>query len=193
MSIRKAILVLILAVLFIDILRETGVLTLNRYKSVIKTQMADNWNNSTLTLDYKKDDSLWLALKPQLSDSCNFDHNIRNVKVYTYLGDVYVGDPPDRCPRLNIEVTDFRPGVIWTPLFKSTSFSASGRCSNDIQILSENEEKGFRKLYGLHGTFTITGHITITGLCTYKEAKLLLKKYIVQQFAAQGQSQLRQQ
>lgn len=190
---RRNIILLLLAILIvIDILRETEVITFNHYKSTISAQTNDNWDNSVLTLDYKKEDSTWLALKHHLDDSCNFDQSIQNVPSFASF-DESSDESESTCQRLTIKVISFDPGAIWTPLYKATSFAASGVCSETIEIFSENTSQGFRKLYGLHGKFTVKGHINITGLCTSKEGKRLLKNFIVEQLTIRGQDQVNKQ
>ena len=191
MKLRKALLLFILILVLITVLRERRILTFNYYKSTITAGTSDNWSNSSITLDYKKEDSQWIHLRSRLNDKSNFEQSVKNVPVFVYFEDDDDEKPIDTLPALSIRITSFKPGIVWTPLFKSTSFSATAICSESIEIISENETHFHRKLYNLSGTFDIYGKIDINGICSYTEAKQLVREYMIKQLTMRGNDQVK--
>jgi len=171
--------------LLLTILRETGVLTLNYYRSSISSNSSSTWSGRQMHTD--------LDIKDELSkeaDSCaNFPLADRPVSV-TGEGMNY-GDETGACPFIHIQVSGFSPGSLWMPLYKTGSFSIWASCSASLMYLAPDEKQSYRSFYNSTGSFTMSGTYSITGICSYREAKRLIMMHILKEIYQRTKEQMR--
>jgi len=189
MSLRKIILIVIMILIFIQVLRETGVIELNYFNSRISSSTTSNWTNSTMRVKAQKNDALWGTLESQLKDPCNLQYSVTNTSIQISVDEDYFISGDDSCHSIIIQAS-LNPGPIWTPLYKSTSFSASANCFGSINTIEIKQIELSKKILNFSGIITLSGNLTIRGFCTYKEAKRILVRHIQEQLIQQTKDQL---
>lgn len=187
---RKIIFIVVTVLILVTVLREAGVVSINFYRSQINSSTTANWNSTGTTFDAQKDDILWSTFKDQLNDSCNLNYTIQNISILSFLGSESAKSGNDSCHRVVVQGSNFNPGSIWTPIYKSTSFSASASCIGNITITVKTENGLRQKIMSFSGTISITGNFRLTGLCSYREAKRILARHINEQFIQETRNEL---
>lgn len=178
MSPRKLAIGLLIILVIFDLLRESGMITFDKYKYELNADLNDKWNNTKLETVYEDDSSI-AELTPKLNDPCNYNGSVKNVPVIARYKKDWLGKIDSTCPQLNITVISFEPGLIWTPLYKKASIKARAVCNDRIPIYKQDANgKITESEYQLNCTFEIQGKISIYGLCTYREARRLLLEYV---------------
>ena len=189
MSLRKIILIVIMILIFIEVLRETGVLELNYFNSRISSSTTSNWTNSTIRVKAQTKDELWATFESQLNDPCNLQYSISNTSIQISVDGDYFISGDDSCHSIIIQAS-VNPGSIWTPVYKTTSFSASANCFGSFNTIEINQTELSNKVLNLSGIITLSGNLTISGFCTYKEAKRILVRHIQEQLIQRTKDQL---
>jgi len=176
---KKLRLILFSTLLVILLLRETGYVNLNFFKSSIKAQINASWNISSTKIDsFETFNKRW---KEKVNDSCNFCGELKNFPVSVSYKSHRGGDKSD-CDHIDITITEFSPGLIWTPLFKSANFTATASCSNSVRLYKEANGTVSFKAVNIHGQLSATGHITVYGFSSYRNTKKLIIDYVEKEF-----------
>ncbi|WP_343672494.1 hypothetical protein [Chitinophaga sp.] len=94
--------------------------------------------------------------------------SLRNVPLMVTCMGYQAGEmgTPDN-PAVIVPVTNISHGVMWIPLIKHFQFSSA------IPVGIH------RNGHNMSGTMTIKGTVTITGICSYREAKRLMVQNII--------------
>lgn len=170
---RKLIVFTVGVLLITTVLRETGIIEINLYKSKVTCHTASNWNNIILDLTVPGEIT---AVNPP----CNPNGLIALSSIEASYKSFSKKDN-DTCRHIQVEVTSVSPGAIWIPGIKYADFSATAVCNDIITLTVKTGKRPQIKQYQLKGSFTFTGHANILGFCSYREAKQLIVQNILEQ------------
>lgn len=174
---KKTIWIVVIALLLIIILRVTGVIDYYYYRSHIKSKINTSWSRVALTEELDVD-----SASIRLND-CGQPVSIKNISVEARYGNDTYTITVDTCDKEFVELSTFNTGVIWTPLFKSTSFHATARVELCLVSQRIENKRIVRKYNTQNGNITIQGHASINGLCTYKEARKAILTHALKDLA----------
>jgi hypothetical protein len=181
---RRRILFLLALLVVVTILRETGVININYYSSSINLTNTSSWTNN--------------HMKPSGSGFCTpaegdcIPANKDEVAVYIHAGSGgFFKEFESPCEQLSIDLSNTNRGFFWTPLYKNVHFSASAVCSDGVTIRDTVNGKPVCNIHQFSGIITITGRITVTGFCSYREVKRLITNELVKTVKDVGRQQLR--
>jgi hypothetical protein len=173
---KKTLIITLIVLVVVSILRETGVFDFNLYRSTINSTVQTNWSdNSVTTKPTFKIDSVWRAA---VADKCNHGGKLAGTPVVVTYRSTEYGDT-GYCNPINVQIDDISFGVTWTPLIKSSNFSAGISCLISAQRTRIEDGQLISSTYTLNGSMTITGHITVWGICSYRNAKNILMRHII--------------
>jgi hypothetical protein len=190
MSPRKLAIVILIVIVILDILRESGVITFDRYKYELTGHLDAKWDGQTISVDHKGDSS-FAALSPKLENPCNYNGSIKNVPIIVRYKNDYAGKIDTGCIQLNITIVSFEPGLIWTPLYKNTAFTVKAVSNDMIRLYHKGDADVITETeYQLPGTFEYRGRLKIYGLCTYREARRLLLEQMLDALLDAGQNRI---
>lgn len=163
----KTVLYIILALALLTVIRETGWLNINWYKSKINATTTSSWSNTSSTIPWSNPSGSM--------DPCE-EIQPGQVPVGISIEEEFLLDDPqgNKCLPVMVTISNLGQPGLWVPLYKSSSFSFSvpanytkvRRRETDIQNLS------------ISGNITITGVISVFGICSQRQAKKLLRDYI---------------
>jgi hypothetical protein len=172
---KKTIITLIVLVFILTFLRETGVLNVNYYKLNSTATSNFDWSDKTITVTI---DSSMMGTKFQ-------NGLFSELPVIVLSGsDTVYKDTNNRSPII-ITIDKLNTGFLWTPLYKSTNFSAVGVADFHNGIVKTNGSKINLLKSNLSGHLTINGHISITGLCSHRHAIGLIKDIVAKKFTTE--------
>lgn len=153
--------------ILLTVMRETGVVNLNYYRSDINYSENIEWfNGSSQTSDSTSTD---------LPKYVNTDISI----IILQENDTLFKEIHKLAP-LVITIETFQTGPLWTPLYKSVTFSASG--FPGFEHKPEDDLPGPLKST-IGGKLKITGTAKITGFCSHRHAVQVIKDFVVNRFA----------
>jgi len=178
---RRLILIVACLLIVITILRETGVVTLNLYRSSMNSNSSTSWNDTSDHIGC-----------PEPNDSTGecIPLSGNQVSQITFAGDRSFRDNTDSCSTLTFYLSSNNSGLFWTPLFKYVNFSATATCGQTLRIRDKDKNYKFCKLHNINGVVTITGSIRVIGFCSYYEVKNMILNSLVQAVHQQGREQL---
>jgi hypothetical protein len=153
----------------VTVLRETGVLDLNLYKSDANSSSDATWTSVTF------DNS-----KPK-SKTKNTDLSI----VVLFEKDTLYKEI-NRLSPIVVTIDSLNTGWLWMPLYKTASFSAVGIPGFDNIPVKNAKSSPDVFEPGLSGRLAITGKVIIKGFCSHREAVNLIKGLVVQNFTAES-------
>lgn len=166
-------------VILLIILREVGTLDISWYRNNITGNTTSNWQSTaTITKPSMKINSVW---EETINSPCNFNGQASNIPVRVYYKGRTVMGADVKCQALDVEINSLSPGMIWTPLIKSANFRASATCYGTITLTRNENGNLVATSYNLSGNINVTGSIQIYGTCSYRNAKQMVKDYVVQQ------------
>lgn len=168
-------------------MRETGLKDFYYYHSDIKSSLDVKWNSSAAKMKAMQD--IIKTSKERVKDSCNFNGELKNYPVSVNYKSNSYGDKSN-CENLNIEIISLSPGVIWTPLIKSTDFKATASCSHAVSLFKESNGNIDVVAHTLHANITVSGHISVYGISSYRHTKQLIIEHIQKQIYEQTKSHL---
>ncbi|MES2829753.1 MAG: hypothetical protein V4687_16465 [Bacteroidota bacterium] len=157
-------------IILLTVLRETGIVDLNYYNAKVNYSGNIEWANGSRTAN-----SVDSTAGPGYS---NADISIIIVQEKdTLYKEIHKLAP------LVLTIETFQTGSLWTPLYKSASFSASA--IPGFEYSSGLDVKETTKVPGplIYGNLKITGNVKITGLCSHRQAVQIVKDFVVKHFA----------
>jgi hypothetical protein len=184
---RRRIIIIILIVLFIvfvTVLRERGVFEINYYSSSIKSSLKNNWTVNHMT----PSDTTFCS--PRYADCIPKDFS--QVLIITSTPDGIFKFNNDSREQLHFDLTYNNHGLFWMPFYKDLSFSASATCNDELKQRDTSSGHLVCKVHQLHGDITVTGHIKVKGLCSYREVKRLITNELVRLVQDIGKKQLQE-
>jgi hypothetical protein len=180
----KRILIIVpsILILFVTII-ETGLVNTNLFRSRIKSSIKTKWESKILTgIDdcaneekarekaYRNNGNRQTVVFRNATIIAEYDHQTYTIEVDTS----YV---------INVNLSTFNPGTIWTPLIKKASFDASAEINQDLRKEKAINNRVSQKFCTLGGKINITGTLSIVGLCSYKYARKLLLQTVLKNLA----------
>lgn len=176
---------LLMILILLTVLRETGNLSLSYYHSSISSSCSSTWSGTQMHTDWEQNDAM-----EKDEDSCAQKH-FSETPVFISGAGMNYGDETGTCPYLVVTVSGLSTGLLWMPLFKSGSFSASASCSAAVRYKNPGVSSPDRAFYHCTGSLTITGTYSITGVCSCREAKQLILQHIQKEFYQRAKDQVR--
>ena len=89
-----------------------------------------------------------------------------------------------------IRVKEVRSGHLWTPLYKTASYSVVGTPAFDPRQKLNGELTNGRYKMSMSGELVLKGDIMIKGLCSYRQARKLVNSAIAVNFTEKIKEQL---
>lgn len=165
---KKISLVIVGLLLVVLILRETEYLDLNLYHSQSTSSLNSDISSKTSTVNFEGQQPKPAAvLKPT------------DLSFIVLLGKDTLYRELNKLEPIIVRIDSFTSGPIWMPLYKSVQFSAVASHHLPSPQTKPNDLPGYTNV-SLSGNLKIAGEIQIQGLCSRKEAKKLIKNYIVE-------------
>jgi hypothetical protein len=169
---KKSIIVLLALTLTVIALRETPLVDLNFYQSNTSTSFHSTLNTSSSFVS-------WGDAKEKPAPAVNIKDYLSIVII---LGKDTLYKHQSKFLPIVVKIQEFHTGQLWTPIYKSASFSAVGIPGFDQrQRLKIEYPTGAYKI-GMSGQLAIKGKIVIKGFCSHKQAVKLVKEQIVEKF-----------
>jgi hypothetical protein len=187
---RRLILLLAFILILITVLRETGIINLNYYRSSINSNTRSYWTNycdiinDTIGCPKPND-----TTQDETERDC-IPTSASQIAVVTYIASKSFRDNSDSCSILILNVSNDNDGLFWTPLYKNVNFDATAICGQSLTIRDKSSGYKRCKYYHISGTITVTGTIRVTGLCSYYEVKKLILKELINTVHKYGRTQL---
>lgn len=170
---RRLLYILLICFVASIILRETGIFDFSLYKSDIKSNSTANWSDNSITGTSSIDFDEF-----SYNERCNFGGDLKNFPIYVSYGSKKIGDTT-QCKSIEVKIDKISHGLLWTPLYKSTNFTVTASCNDYAELITNKEGKASGTTHRFNCTMTIKGHITITGISSYRKAKNLLVDYVM--------------
>ena len=164
MTPQKKLYLAIIVLVTLAALRETGILNLNYYKTKINTNAQVTWFSSAKTRAAQ-------YIKPVAN------HRNTDLSIVILLDNDTIYKEVSKRPPVLMKLHSSYGRSLWRPLYKSTSFTAAGSMNSDDanEKLTSSEYASKSHLFG---EFTINGDITISGLCSHRQAVQVVKNVI---------------
>lgn len=188
---RRRILLFVLLFLLVIVLRETGRLNFEYYKNNVKSSINYSWQCTSIsdTTDYE--DEKAAQERAITNNGGKYPVPLKNMSVTAeYDGEKYA-ITLDTTSKITVHLSTFDPGIIWTPLIKYTSFKATADIGEQIVLTTPYGNRVNTKLHNLNGTLTMNGHLSVIGICSYKEAKKIILQALLKQVAEAARDQLK--
>src|ERR1044071_9181696 len=168
---RKIILITIIVLVAVTIVRESGWFNLNWYNSNITATSNANWtdNKGIADIPSRFEDS-------SVYNSCNY-LSIADVPVQVWIDNYLVGDTV-QCPQIGAFYHGISYGFLYTPLYKSAHFTATVPISSSISSYVRHDTLTHWESTSLNGLISIDGSINITGLCSVRTARQIIREYV---------------
>lgn len=180
MSRRKKIVLSLIAVfLILTLLRESGILDIRYYRSTLLSTTHSHWSNNTVTATI---DSSIMGTKFK-----NSLYGELPIVVLSGSDTIYKDENIGFSPVV-VTLIKFNPGFLWMPLYKSAGFSAVGAVDFHADLIKTTPGKINTLKSAISGRLTISGHITIKGICSHRHAVELIKSKVAESFAAEAKS-----
>lgn len=180
---RRKLLLLLVSFAFITILRETGVVNVNFYNSRINISNTSQWSDNNFTSDDPR------FCTPMSGDCIPADISQISIVTFTPVG--MFNTDKTRCEQLHLHLNYHTSGLFWLPLYKHFTFSATATCNDGIIMKSNKSGSGCID-HRFSGIISISGHVTITGFCSYREVKRLITNEMVKVVENIGENKLRE-
>jgi hypothetical protein len=193
---RRALLIMVLLWLGITVIRETGMLKLDYFRSDIESQTLVNWSGMSMDMPMQAfispsggvSDSLDAQMLRWSEDPCNragMGHRRRVVVQY----DINKVEGGGDCAEIMVGVQHFRFGLYWTPLIKRVHFTADANCTAVFLDYFTQDNVQMRNQNSRGGTIQIQGTATIKGFCSARTAKKLILSHVMNQFLQEGEKE----
>jgi hypothetical protein len=172
---RKKVLIIVSSVLilFVTVI-ETGLVNTGLYRIRTKSSYKTKWENVVLagTDEFPNEEQ---AREKAYVNNGNREKVIhRNATIIAAYEDKTYTIEADTSYIIRVELSNFNHGAIWTPFIKSTSFNADAEINQGLSNYKATGNHVSSKFHDLHGRFNITGTVSIVGLCSYKDAGIML-------------------
>lgn len=176
---KKIILTVVIALVAIEVLRETGVLDISYYRSHIKAKTNKSWQGVAFTdvVDIPLDRNA-MSL-----NRCGQLISIKNMSVEAAYEKNRYFITADTCEKEFVELSTFNTGATWTPLIKNTSFRATANVTLELSDLRIENKQLYRKFHDQNGQITIHGNASIIGICSSKEARSIILTHALKELA----------
>lgn len=181
---KKTILLLVAIFLILAILRESGIIDFNYYRSHSSSTSHYNWSDRSVTVTIDSS-----SMKTKFN---NYLYSNLPIIVLSGSDTIYKDENIDLShqvvnthPPVVITLIKFNPGFLWMPLYKSTSFSAVGSVDFHDELTKTTPAKIHLLKPGISGRLTISGHTSIKGVCSHRYAVSLIKDVIAKNFATE--------
>jgi len=167
MKTRTIILLTITAVVLISVVvRETGLLELDVYKSNNQLSAADNWT-AINTAEPKNRD----RIKVKRDD----------LSILILAGGDTLYKKINKLKPITVRIDKLESGPMWFPLYKSTKYTTRANTSLSENGYDSSSHHGIVR--HLEGRLDISGELTIVGMCSHRTAEKILYKSIVERIA----------
>lgn len=163
---KKIILALVLTVVIIEVLRETGYLDLQLYNSNIHEESNTNFSNTVTTSDI--DDPTESAAPGRT----RFDE----VPIIIIEGRDTLYQQEGKGMPMDIRIETPDPAALWVSFYKRSHFDFDLHIDHYDTIGNEVDASRL----SMNGTMQMDGHITIKGLCSRRKAREILRNKIVE-------------
>lgn len=168
----KMILILLLVSLVISILRDGGYINFSYYRSNISSTISSTWSNSTGIVIIPK--------KEMGKKSCPGNIRLKDMPVQIYcLGYKHGESGTDNCLPVSVFIDHIDHGPLWIPLYKSVSFNCNIPLSRALETYRQQGDSTLLSNYMISGNIILNGSLTITGLCSYRDAERLLANHVM--------------
>ena len=168
---KKSVIALIALTLTLIALRETPLVDLNFYQSSTNSSFSSTLNTSSSYVS-------WADTKKKPAPAVN----IKDVSIVIILGKDTLYKHQSRFLPIVMKIQEFHTGQLWTPIYKSASFSAVGIPSFDHRQELKIEYPTSAYKIAMSGHLAIKGEIVIKGFCSHKQAVKLVKEQIIETF-----------
>lgn len=177
MTVRKKIIItLILVVVIVTILRETGVINAEYYKMTSETTLGNSWENRSMAATI---DSSIMRTK-----FVNSQFNELPI-VVLYGSDTLFKDNNIKRHPVIITIATLENGFLWTPLYKSSKFTVIGTAVYRNEFIKAPLNKISLVKADIVGHLSTNGNISIAGICSHRQAIKLLRQLAVNSFVTE--------
>lgn len=164
---RKIILILVTLFLVITILRETGNLNLRLYNSNLTSSTTSHLSDYTGIAKVSKET---LKVWP-----CITDKGLKGIPLLIYcLGYKYGEQGTEDCRPVAVFIDHIDHGPLWIPLYKSVRFNCIVPVTHALAAYRKDGDSIQLYSYQLSGIITLDGELTVTGICSRREAERLI-------------------
>lgn len=176
---RKKLLILLIIFLGITVIRETGTFSMSFFSSSISNMSSENWNIITDAQDVSLQE-----IKNKNIKTCTAFSSPKDVPIFITcmgytIGQVRKDGEIYECSPKRIGIDHIDTGPIWMPLFKYGSYS----CDVPVHLVFSTCRKDSNKIkyctYQFNVNLNISGTLRIIGPCSYRTAKEMLAKQII--------------
>lgn len=175
---RKSTLVLIGLAVLVAVLRESTFWDHNNYKVTSEVNATSNFRNESLDAFI---DSSFLHTK--YSDDIFSEPSI----IVVFDKNLLDRDSENRESVL-IAVESIDPGFLWTPLYKSTTFTAAASLNFVNSPIKTSPANTHLRQVRITGHLKVQGTISIAGPCSHKQAKILVYNLVVEKLTTEAQN-----
>jgi len=189
MTTQKRIIIIACLVLLTGlILRETGVINIEYNRNNITGRTNGRLNNLVIAVPWANNSTWQNAIK----GNCNFNGSISNCPIAVTYNNTTYGDT-SACRHISIDVYSISTGALWMPFYRSASFTARASCSHLTVLANGDSSNPILKSFNMHGNFTVTGHVSVYGFTSYKNAKKLVTDFVLKQVYLEAKNLLKTQ
>lgn len=170
---KKGVFIIVLALSLFSVIRETGWLNMNWYKSKINATTTSSWSGTS--------NSIPLDTTSRPKEPCD-EIQPGQVPVGISIEQEFLLDDPQgsKCLPVLVTISDLEQPGLWVPLYKSSRFSLSV----PVTYTKVRHRESANKNIVFNGTIAVTGEITVYGVCSHRQAKKLLRDYIRKEITA---------
>jgi hypothetical protein len=187
---RKNLRILLIAVILIIALRETGIINFSYYNSNFNSTLTSSWQNKEISGPFGYENDKTAKEKEFLNNKCGHIVMPGDISVVAAYEDEKYTIEGNSCDTITVLLSTFNPGILWTPLIKSTSFEATANIVADYAIHKAYGSTVHSKYHTLGGQISINGRLSIIGTCSYKEARRMVLNGVLKQVAEKVMEEL---
>lgn len=163
MKTKNIILIAVTALILIIVtVRETGLLELDLYKSKNRISATDDWTEIASSEPKNKDQKIV---------------NKNDLSILILQGKDTLYKQINKFAPIMVTFDTLDSGPLWLPLYKSTKYSAIARTS--LFEAGFNDPSNHGTIRHLEGQINLNGELTITGFCSSRTAKRVLRTAVV--------------
>lgn len=171
--IHKALIIFLILFSILIIIFSTVQLSANLYQSHLETQREDDWESEVIQLTYLKGHTVG-------TNSCVGASTLKDVPLSVhYLEDSSGARAKDACSGVSISINNIKHGIMWVPIFKYFKFETNVPVKFEEFLYRPKGDSILVMWYRIHGRIKVTGKISINGFCSYKEARHLMVRSVL--------------
>ena len=170
MNVKKIFITIGLLIILEGILRESGILDMNLYKTNSNTSIKSNWSNKNATATF---DSLWMGTTSKNELFCELP------VVVLYQKDTLFNENSTH-NYIVVTIDTFETDFLWPPLYKPVTLNVTANVEFLNNITKTHPASITLIQANVTGQLKLKGSVEFVGFCSYYQASKKVKELVAE-------------